>query len=358
MSAQSNVTVYSERAFRAAALGPLPRAPEDRIRFGEELQPVGSYAEVIPYLSAIQDAEALQDHEQTDPEFNSKDWWWDHQRIRFLNGKMGLKFLLLIIPLIWVLSLWLAGPAVMVWMIAEVDVLKELPALVIGLCSIVLTIGWYGFAIWVTPITTNWIMSTGVGFLLKPFEKNINKKLDATLEDGCSEFNRLTGQVRIALGRGRFFEAPFVEFDAYIERVIQQSGVFYRLMLVHRYTQKTFNKTGFSTIESEKSEVLALWDMLQRYMDVSQPLPDTPRLEPFRHLDPITAEHDRKTGRNPRYWRDLDLESWKEGEGWTKVHQRQNSYPWASRTCKLTPQLGKISMEEYRKLRPAGAWPI
>ena len=129
-------------------------------------------------------------------------------------------------------------------------------------------------------------------------------------------------------------------------------------MLVHRYTQKTFNKTGFSTIESEKSEVLALWDMLQRYMDVSQPLPDTPRLEPFRHLDPITAEHDRKTGRNPRYWRDLDLESWKEGEGWTKVHQRQNSYPWASRTCKLTPQLGKISMEEYRKLRPAGAWPI
>ena len=96
MSAQSNVTVYSERAFRAAALGPLPRAPEDRIRFGEELQPVGSYAEVIPYLSAIQDAEALQDHEQTDPEFNSKDWWWDHQRIRFLNGKMGLKFLLLI----------------------------------------------------------------------------------------------------------------------------------------------------------------------------------------------------------------------------------------------------------------------
>ena len=62
MSAQSNVTVYSERAFRAAALGPLPRAPEDRIRFGEELQPVGSYAEVIPYLSAIQDAEALQDH--------------------------------------------------------------------------------------------------------------------------------------------------------------------------------------------------------------------------------------------------------------------------------------------------------
>lgn len=72
---------------------------------------------------------------------------------------------------------------------------------------------------------------------------------------------------------------------------------------MHRYTQKTFNKTAFSTIEAEKSEVLALWDMLQRYMDVTQPLPDMPRLEPFRHRDPVTREYDEKIGRNPRYWR-------------------------------------------------------
>ena len=201
-------------------------------------------------------------------------------------------------------------------------------------------------------------MSTGVGFFLKPFEKTLNKRLNETMEDGCSEFNRVTGQVRIALGRKRFFEVPFVEFDAYVDRVIQESGVFYRLMLVHRYTQKTFNKTAFSTIESNKNEVLATWDMLQRYMDVSQPLPDTPRLEPFRHLDPVTAEHDRRTGRNPRYWRDLDLESWKDGEGWAEVYRHQNEYPWGTRFCKLTPQLGKISMEEYRKQRPAGASPI
>ncbi|WP_375192076.1 hypothetical protein [Marinobacter sp.] len=358
MSAPSPTLTYSVTAFQAQSLDSLPVAPTERDRFGEELQPVGVYAGVIPFLGAIQDVEALQEHEQTDPDFKSKDWWWDHQRIRFLNGKMGLKVLLLIIPLVWVLSLWLAGPAVMVWMVAEVDAVRELPGLVVGLLGIVLTIAWYGFAIWVTPSTTNWIMSTGLGFLLKPFEKAINRKLDKTLEDGCSEFNRLTGQVRIALGRGRFFEAPFVEFDAYIERVIQESGVFYRLMLVHRYIQKTFNKTGFSTIESDKTEVLAMWDMLQRYMDVSQPLPDTPRLEPFRHLDPVTAEHDLKTGRNPRYWRDLDLESWKEGEGRSEVYRRQVSYPWASRTCKLTPQLGKITMEEYRKVRPANAWPI
>lgn len=54
----------------------------------------------------------------------------------------------------------------------------------------------------------------------------------------------------------------------------------------------------------------------------------------------------------------VDLEVWKNGEGWNEVHRRQESYPWGERTCKLTPQLGKISMGEYRKLRPADAWPI
>ena len=31
---------------------------------------------------------------------------------------------------------------------------------------------------------------------LKPFENTINKRLDSTLEDGCSEFNRVDGQAR------------------------------------------------------------------------------------------------------------------------------------------------------------------
>ena len=350
-------TVLSNTAFRAMEIVPLPKAPKERSRIGEELQPIGTYAGIIPYFGTIEDVEVLQEHEQADPEFESKDWWWDHQRIRFLNGKLGLKTLILILPIIWVFILWLGGPALMIWASGEIESMAELPPLLMALGIVVFTLGWFAFAIWVTPVTTNWLMSTGMSFVLKPFEKAINKKLDDTLEDGCSEFNRATGLVRLALGRGRFFEAPFVEFDAYVDRVIQQSGVFYRLIFVHRYTQKSFHKTAFSTIESSKSEVLALWDVLQTYMDVTQPLPDVPRLEPFRHLDPVTAEHDLRTGRNPRFWRDLDLEAWKQGEGkeWLK---RQVEYPWDKRRCKLTPQLGKISMEEYRKQRPAEAWPI
>jgi hypothetical protein len=345
---------YADAAFRSNAIGPLPESPRKRTRIGEELQPVGDYAGVIPYLRTIDDVETLQDQDTTDPEFQSEDWWSDHQRLRFLNGKLGLKALILIIPMTWVLCLWLAGPALLVWTLVEVDALRSLPGFLVGGIGLLLSLAWYAFAIWITPSTTDWLMSTGIGFVLKPFEQAIGKRLDASLADGRSEFNRVTGQVRLALGRGRFFEAPFVEFDAYVERVIQQGGIFYRLMLVHRYTQKTFNHTAFSNIEADKTEVLALWDTLQRYMDVTQPLPDMPSLEPFRHLDPVTAEHDRQTGRNPRFWRDLDLAAWKEGEG-LELLRRQREFPWGRRVCKLTPKLGQIDMTTYRLQRPETA---
>jgi hypothetical protein len=84
------------------------------------------------------------------------------------------------------------------------------------------------------------------------------------------------------------------------------------------------------------------------------PLPDMPRLEPFRHLDPITAVHDRQTRRNPRYWRDLDLEVWQKGEG-AELLRSQRQHPWSRRQCKLTPQLGKVDMPTYRQQRPETA---
>ncbi|WP_394133507.1 hypothetical protein [Marinobacter nauticus] len=73
-------TVFSDTAFRAMEIGPLPKAPKERSRIGEEIQPVGTYAGIIPYLGTIQDVEVLQEHEKAGPEFESKDWWWDHQR--------------------------------------------------------------------------------------------------------------------------------------------------------------------------------------------------------------------------------------------------------------------------------------
>ena len=194
----------------------------------------------------------------------------------------------------------------------------------------------------------------GFALLLRPFDKLLAKLLDRGLEAGESYFSRETGEVSFAVSGGKKLTAPFEEFDAYVERVIEAGGIFYRLMFVHRYTGKQFSQTSLSRAEPAKEEVMALWDMLQRYMDISQPLPYVPRLEPFRHLDPLTVEHDQRIGRDPRFWRDLNLEAWKQGEG-AEWLRRQMEYPWDKRTCRLTPKLGQISMAEYRKQRPASA---
>lgn len=357
---ESKDSWFSMTAFRSNAISPLPDSSRKRTRIGDELQPLGNYANINPYYRTVEDIKAVQEHEPKDPEFKDKDWWWDHQRIRFLNGKLGLKILLLILPMLWVLFLWLSVPVGLSWFLGDLIETNSMPEPLVTLVlivGVVLALAWFVFVIWVGPYTTNWLMGPCMEFLMKPFEKAINTKLDKTFEDGCSEFNRITGQVRFALGRKRFFEAPFVEFDAYVERVVQSGGIFYRLALVHRYTQKTFNQTWLSGIEATKNEVLAWWDMLQRYMDASQPLPDVPRLEPFRHLDPVTCELDKVEGRDPRYWRDLDLTAWEQGEG-VSLLQNQREYPWAQRQCRLTPQLGKVSMAEYRDMRPSTAWPI
>ncbi|WP_217904752.1 hypothetical protein [Marinobacter lutaoensis] len=198
-----------------------------------------------------------------------------------------------------------------------------------------------------------WVMG-GFALLLRPFDALLARLLDRGLDAGESYFSRETGEVSFALPGGRKLTAPFEEFDAYVERVIQHGGIFYRLMFVHRYTGKQFSQTSLSRVEPSREEVMALWDMLQRYMDVSQPLPDVPRLEPFRHLDPVTVAHDQATGRPARYWRDLDLEAWQRGEG-AEWLRRQRQYPWSQRMCKLTPRLGKMDMDTYRKQRPVTA---
>ena len=344
----------SDTAFRGMEIGPLPMSPKERTRVGDELQPYGAYANLNPYYRIVEDVETVQLSERDDPEFYRKDWWWDHQRLRFLNEKIGLKIYALLLPFAWALMVLVGGLALLGWGLVTIPKQLDLSAYWFISLLLILVPAWIFFSFWIIPPTTNWLMTNVVGALLKPFEKTLEKKLDETLEDGCSEFNRVTGQVKFALGKGRSFEAPFVEFDAYVERVVQRGGIFYRLMFLHRYTQKQFNKTSLSNIEAEKTEVLALWDMLQRYMDVTQPLPDMPRLEPFRHLDPVTAKYDQTTGRNPRYWRDLDIEAWQKSEG-AELLRSQRQHPWSRRQCKLTPQLGKVDMPTYRQQRPETA---
>ena len=331
--------------FRADQIPELPESPKKRERLGEDLQPVGDYAGIEPYYRVCEDVGAVKHQDQDDPDgFAAGEWWWDHQELRFLNGKVfvGLSFLLMVIPYIWGTLLFGGGGYYLIYSFVEID----LPIFLQFSISFVLCIIWIPVSIYLIVKTTPWAVG-GFAFLLRPFDKLLGKLLDRGLEAGESAFSRETGEVSFALPGGKKLTALFEEFDAYVGRVIQHGGIFYRLMFVHRYTGKQFSQTSLSRIEPTKEEVMALWDMLQRYMDVSQPLPDMPRLEPFRYLDPVTAEHDQRTGRDPRFWRDLDLDAWKQGAGaeWLK---RQAEYPWDNRSCKLTPQIGKISMDAYK----------
>ena len=359
MSENGQTHRQGKTGFRADQIPALPESPKKRERLGEDLQPVGDYAGIEPYYRVCEDVDAVQhqDQDQDDPDgFASGWWWWDQRQIRFLNGKafIGLSALLLLIPYVWG-GVVLVGGGVLFYY-CFYGLVVDSHDVIFFLVMLFAVLAWMPISFYVLIKTMPWVMG-GFAVLLRPFDKLLGKLLDRGLEAGESAFNRETGEVSFALPGGRKLTAPFEEFDAYVERVVQHGGIFYRLMFVHRYTAKQFTQTSLSRIEPSKEEVLALWDMLQRYMDVSQPLPDMPRLEPFRHLDPVTAEHDQKTGRNPRFWRDLDLEAWKQGEGadWLK---RQAEYPWDKRTCRLTPQLGKVSTQAYRELRPQDAYPV
>ena len=136
------------------------------------------------------------------------------------------------------------------------------------------------------------------------------------------EFNRRTGLVTVFdydnngeyKKNGTIGEkvAPFYEFDAYITVTPDRQGLPNNVLcIVHRYQDTWINMANFVGASGGSSVPAALWDYLQNYMDISKPLPDTPELEAFRHLDPTTAEHDRQTGREPRYWRDMDDETFK-----------------------------------------------
>ncbi|TBW46431.1 hypothetical protein EZI54_23140 [Marinobacter halodurans] len=348
---------YTNTAFTTVSIPPLPDTTK-RKRAGDELQPWGDYANIDPFEKIIADAADVQSFEAEDTEFYEDEWWgWTHQKLRFLNEKLGLKALLFLVPFTWAAAIFIGLYLVFMrttdWLVS----IWDMPSIVFGAYILTGIAIYFALSLYLVARTTNWVMNKGIGFLIKPFEKGLQKKVDRALADGMSEFNRVTGQAKFALGKGRYFEAPFIEFDAYVERVVQRGGIFYRLMFVHRYTGKIFNKTWLSGVEASKHEVLALWDMLQRFMDVSQPIPDMPRFEPFRHLDPVTAEHDKKINRPPRYWRDLDLEAWKANEG-AELARAQATFPWNQRRCQLTPKLGQVDMEVYRKQRPEHVVPI
>ncbi|WP_219063814.1 hypothetical protein [Pseudomonas sp. UMAB-08] len=103
--------------------------------------------------------------------------------------------------------------------------------------------------------------------------------------------------------------APFYEFDAYIATTPDRQGLPMNVLYIaHRYRDIVIN-FGALVPPGAGELCCALWDFLQNYMDTRRPLPDLPRYEEFRNLDPVTARYDREVGRNPRLWIDMDDET-------------------------------------------------
>ena len=98
---------------------------------------------------------------------------------------------------------------------------------------------------------------------------------------------------------------------------------------------------------------MAFWDCLQRYMDISQPLPELPVLEQFRHLDPTTARHDAQSGRPPRRWRDTNARAWQR-RGQHESMRRNAAYRWQQQPCILRARIDpQLSIEAYYREQEA-----
>jgi hypothetical protein len=132
------------------------------------------------------------------------------------------------------------------------------------------------------------------------------------------ELNRRTGMVTLFKDpekEGQSGEvrgqAPFHEWDGYLLSLPDHQGnIWYRLVLVHQTQEWALPMNQLLAATTNREDVLAYWDLIRQYMDVTRSLPDIPLFEPWRPLDPTTKSHDAKTGRDPRYWRNMSEEDY------------------------------------------------
>ena len=158
------------------------------------------------------------------------------------------------------------------------------------------------------------ILWFGIGFLERFFPDLIYKFPKGPLW----EFNRRTGLVTLfedpdvpgQSGKVQW-QSPFEEFDGYVQMGPTSHGLpLYYLVMAHRHREEAMYLTAFQAASSSSHSHKALWNFWCQYMDSTAPLPDIPLLEPHRHEDPVTAEYDKQTGRDPRYWRDMDEQTY------------------------------------------------
>jgi len=169
------------------------------------------------------------------------------------------------------------------------------------------------------------------------------------LRSAGNEFNRKTGMLTISRRFRSAFTAPFYEFDATMEfrpGPYGSSGT--AIWLHHRYYDfEIFLGGKIQSLGMSREECMAFWDTLQRYMDVSQPLPELPFLEQFRDLDPATSAHDKLSNRNPNCWRETKSRVW-DRTILPGMMKKNLDYPWQNQGCVLMAKIDPtLTIENY-----------
>ena len=159
------------------------------------------------------------------------------------------------------------------------------------------------------------LLCWGIGrFLEKKYPKLVYQEPKGPLW----ELNRRTGMVTLFKNpekEGQSGEirgqAPFHEWDGYLLSLPDHQGnIWYRLVLVHKTQELALPMNQLLAATTNREDVLAYWDLIRQYMDVTKSLPDIPLFEAHRQLDLTTRTQDEKKARDPFYWRNMSEEDY------------------------------------------------
>ncbi len=99
-------------------------------------------------------------------------------------------------------------------------------------------------------------------------------------------------------------ELPFEEFNAHYKVAHNPNSGFPNrgFTLLHFEKSMRYEKTYANQVAPS----LIHWELLQNFMDVTQPLADIPQFEYYREFDKTTAEFDKANGRPKYFWYRVD----------------------------------------------------
>lgn len=112
---------------------------------------------------------------------------------------------------------------------------------------------------------------------------------------------------------------PFEDIEAFYSKANHSQGHGVTHAMYIAYKDYENHRGAFSEIRVKDNPqnpnyCKYTWERIVRFMDVTKPLVDSPEIEPFRHLDPVTHDFDKQNNRPEKYWRLMNYKQMKQIE--------------------------------------------